>query len=81
MSFQAFLSEHCGELVAASEAHLAGIILTRNGTDGLDEELMVGGMKAQRCHKKKVIVEATLFLCVMSRYKVLHLPCKRIMES
>ncbi|XP_075902222.1 condensin-2 complex subunit D3 isoform X3 [Nelusetta ayraudi] len=38
---QAFLSEHCGELVAASEAYLAGIILTVNGTDGLNEELMV----------------------------------------
>lgn len=40
--FQAFLTEHCGELVAASEAYLVGIILTRNGTDGLNEELMVG---------------------------------------
>lgn len=45
--FQATLTEHCGELVAASEAYLAGIILTRNGTDGLNEELMVGETLAQ----------------------------------
>lgn len=34
--------------MAASEAYLAGIILTVNGTDGLNEELMVGGVQAQR---------------------------------
>lgn len=34
--------------MAASEAYLAGIILTMNGTDGLNEELMVGGVQAQR---------------------------------
>lgn len=38
---QAFLNQHCGELVLACESYLASIILTENGTQNLDEELMV----------------------------------------
>lgn len=42
MSFlQDFLNNHCGELVSVCEAYLAGIILSENGTQNLDEELMV----------------------------------------
>lgn len=58
--------------MAASEAYLAGIILTVNGTDGLNEELMVGGVQAQ------LFVER--FQCVrsMSCWKVLPLSCKTV---
>uniref|UniRef100_A0A3Q3WCI5 Condensin-2 complex subunit D3 n=1 Tax=Mola mola TaxID=94237 RepID=A0A3Q3WCI5_MOLML len=38
---QDFLNNHCGELVSVCEAYLAGIILSENGTQNLDEELMV----------------------------------------
>ncbi|XP_042290067.1 condensin-2 complex subunit D3 [Thunnus maccoyii] len=38
---QAFLNQHCGELVSVCEAHLASILLSENGTQNLNEELMV----------------------------------------
>ncbi|KAI3363176.1 hypothetical protein L3Q82_011545, partial [Scortum barcoo] len=38
---QAFLNQHCGELVSVCEAYLAGIILSEKGTQNLNEELMV----------------------------------------
>ncbi|XP_045927155.1 condensin-2 complex subunit D3 [Micropterus dolomieu] len=38
---QAFLNQHCGELVSVCEAYLASIILRENGTQNLNEELMV----------------------------------------
>ncbi|TNN32148.1 Condensin-2 complex subunit D3 [Liparis tanakae] len=38
---QAFLNQHCGELVSVSEAYLAGIILREKGAQNLNEELMV----------------------------------------
>uniref|UniRef100_A0A669ER66 Non-SMC condensin II complex, subunit D3 n=1 Tax=Oreochromis niloticus TaxID=8128 RepID=A0A669ER66_ORENI len=38
---QAFLNQRCGELVSACESYLASIILTDNGAQNLDEELMV----------------------------------------
>ncbi|KAM3606346.1 uncharacterized protein V6R79_014771 [Siganus canaliculatus] len=38
---QAFLNQHCGELVAVCEAYLSRIILSENGTENLDEELMI----------------------------------------
>ncbi|KAK5908137.1 hypothetical protein CgunFtcFv8_016218 [Champsocephalus gunnari] len=38
---QAFLNQHCGELVSVCEAHLAPIILSEKGTQNLNEELMV----------------------------------------
>lgn len=38
---QAFLNQHCGELVSICESHLASIILSENGTQNLDEDLMV----------------------------------------
>ncbi|XP_069578567.1 condensin-2 complex subunit D3 [Brachyistius frenatus] len=38
---QAFLNQHCGELVSICEAYLADIILSENGTNNLNEELMV----------------------------------------
>lgn len=38
---QAFLNQRCGELVSACESYLASIILTDNGAENLDEELMV----------------------------------------
>ncbi|XP_074503106.1 condensin-2 complex subunit D3 [Sebastes fasciatus] len=38
---QAFLNQHCGELVSVCEAYLAGIILSETGAQNLNEELMV----------------------------------------
>ncbi|XP_044070420.1 condensin-2 complex subunit D3 [Siniperca chuatsi] len=38
---QAFLNQHCGELVSVCEAYLAGIILSEKGAQNLNEELMV----------------------------------------
>uniref|UniRef100_A0A8D0AJM9 Non-SMC condensin II complex, subunit D3 n=1 Tax=Sander lucioperca TaxID=283035 RepID=A0A8D0AJM9_SANLU len=38
---QAFLNHHCGELVSVCEAYLAGIILSENGAQNFNEELMV----------------------------------------
>ncbi|XP_030581686.1 condensin-2 complex subunit D3 isoform X2 [Archocentrus centrarchus] len=38
---QAFLNQHCGELVLMCESYLASIILTENRAQDLDEELMV----------------------------------------
>uniref|UniRef100_A0A8C4HUN4 Condensin complex subunit 1 C-terminal domain-containing protein n=1 Tax=Dicentrarchus labrax TaxID=13489 RepID=A0A8C4HUN4_DICLA len=38
---QAFMNQHCGELVSVSEAYLAGIILSEKGAQNLNEELMV----------------------------------------
>ncbi|XP_063731625.1 condensin-2 complex subunit D3 isoform X2 [Eleginops maclovinus] len=38
---QAFLNQHCGELVSVCEAYLAPIILSEKGAQNLNEELMV----------------------------------------
>uniref|UniRef100_A0A3Q1H262 Condensin-2 complex subunit D3 n=1 Tax=Acanthochromis polyacanthus TaxID=80966 RepID=A0A3Q1H262_9TELE len=38
---QAFLDQHCGDLVSVCEAYLANIILSENGTQNLNEEMMV----------------------------------------
>ncbi|XP_077350803.1 condensin-2 complex subunit D3 isoform X2 [Festucalex cinctus] len=38
---QGFLNHHCGELVSLCETYLAGIILKENGTQNINEELMV----------------------------------------
>ncbi|CAJ1066500.1 condensin-2 complex subunit D3 isoform X1 [Xyrichtys novacula] len=38
---QAFLNQHCGELVSVSEAYLAEIILSGKGTQNLNVELMI----------------------------------------
>ncbi|KAM4600057.1 condensin-2 complex subunit D3 [Fundulus diaphanus] len=38
---QAFLNQHCGELVSICEAYLASIILDVNGTQNLNEDLMI----------------------------------------
>ncbi|XP_072247708.1 condensin-2 complex subunit D3 isoform X2 [Leuresthes tenuis] len=38
---QAFLNQHCGELVSICEAYLADIILSENGAQSLNEELMI----------------------------------------
>ncbi|KAM4730294.1 condensin-2 complex subunit D3 [Anableps anableps] len=38
---QAFLNQHCGELVSVCEAYLASIILSENGTQNLNEDLMI----------------------------------------
>ncbi|KAM9344578.1 condensin-2 complex subunit D3 [Symphorus nematophorus] len=38
---QAFLNQHCGELVSVCEAYLAGIILSKEGAEKLNEDLMV----------------------------------------
>lgn len=35
------MNQHCGELVSVCEAYLAGVILRENGTQNLNEELMV----------------------------------------
>lgn len=38
---QDFLNTHCGKLVSVCEAHLACILLSENGTQNLNEDLMV----------------------------------------
>ncbi|XP_061692445.1 condensin-2 complex subunit D3 isoform X2 [Syngnathoides biaculeatus] len=38
---QSFLNHHCGQLVSVCEDYLAGIILNENGTQNINEELMV----------------------------------------
>ncbi|XP_071370870.1 condensin-2 complex subunit D3, partial [Centroberyx affinis] len=38
---QAFMNQHCGELVSVCETHLSSIILSENGAQNLDQELMV----------------------------------------
>ncbi|CAG05147.1 unnamed protein product, partial [Tetraodon nigroviridis] len=38
---QDFLNTHCGELVSVCEAYLANILLSENGTQDLNEDLMV----------------------------------------
>ncbi|KAK2823917.1 hypothetical protein Q5P01_021092 [Channa striata] len=38
---QAFLNQHCGELVSICEAYLASVILSEKGSQNLNEELMV----------------------------------------
>ncbi|XP_027863592.1 condensin-2 complex subunit D3 isoform X1 [Xiphophorus couchianus] len=38
---QAFLNQHCGELVSICETYLASIILSANGTQNLNEDLMI----------------------------------------
>lgn len=45
---QAFLNQHCGELVSVCEAYLAGIILSETGAQNLNEELMVRSKCGQR---------------------------------
>lgn len=35
------MDQHCGELVTVCEAYLASIILSKTGTQNLNEELMV----------------------------------------
>uniref|UniRef100_A0A665TIX4 Non-SMC condensin II complex, subunit D3 n=1 Tax=Echeneis naucrates TaxID=173247 RepID=A0A665TIX4_ECHNA len=39
--FQAFLNQHCGELVSVCEAYLASIILNEKGAENLNEDLMI----------------------------------------
>lgn len=38
---QDFMNTHCGELVSVCEAYLANILLSENGTQNLNEDLMV----------------------------------------
>lgn len=38
---QNFLNTHCGELVSVCEAYLGSILLSENGTENLNEDLMV----------------------------------------
>ncbi|KAM3865358.1 condensin-2 complex subunit D3 [Diretmus argenteus] len=38
---QAFMNQHCGELLSVCEAYLSGIILSENGAENLNEQLMV----------------------------------------
>lgn len=38
---QDFLNTHCGELVSVCEGYLANILLSENGTQDLNEDLMV----------------------------------------
>ncbi|XP_047460078.1 condensin-2 complex subunit D3 [Mugil cephalus] len=38
---QAFLNQHCGELVSVSEAYLANVLLSDSGAQNLNEELMI----------------------------------------
>lgn len=38
---QAFLNQHCGELVSLCESYLASVILNEKGAENLDEDLMV----------------------------------------
>ncbi|CAG6018121.1 unnamed protein product [Menidia menidia] len=38
---QAFLNQHCGELILLCEVYLANIILSENGAQDLDEQLMI----------------------------------------
>ncbi|XP_041646222.1 condensin-2 complex subunit D3 isoform X2 [Cheilinus undulatus] len=38
---QAFLNQHCGELVSVCESYLAGIILSEHGSQNLNEDLMI----------------------------------------
>lgn len=38
---QDFLNTHCGELVCVCEAYLTNILLSENGTQNLNEDLMV----------------------------------------
>ncbi|XP_029031397.1 condensin-2 complex subunit D3 isoform X2 [Betta splendens] len=38
---QAFLNQHCGELVSVCETYLASLILSKNGSQNANEELMV----------------------------------------
>uniref|UniRef100_A0A3P9Q8W3 Non-SMC condensin II complex, subunit D3 n=1 Tax=Poecilia reticulata TaxID=8081 RepID=A0A3P9Q8W3_POERE len=38
---QAFLNQHCGELVSICETHLASVLLSENGAQNLNEDLMV----------------------------------------
>ncbi|XP_029376498.1 condensin-2 complex subunit D3 isoform X2 [Echeneis naucrates] len=38
---QAFLNQHCGELVSVCEAYLASIILNEKGAENLNEDLMI----------------------------------------
>ncbi|KAF6727077.1 Condensin-2 complex subunit D3 [Oryzias melastigma] len=38
---QAFLDEHCGELLSICEAYLSAVILNENGAQDFDEELMI----------------------------------------
>lgn len=38
---QNFLNTHCGELVSVCEAYLGCILLSENGTENLNEDLMV----------------------------------------
>uniref|UniRef100_A0AAQ5ZYB1 Condensin complex subunit 1 C-terminal domain-containing protein n=1 Tax=Amphiprion ocellaris TaxID=80972 RepID=A0AAQ5ZYB1_AMPOC len=46
---QAFLDQHCGDLVSVCEAYLANIILNENGTQNLNEEMMVRSNAWQTC--------------------------------
>ncbi|XP_062286238.1 condensin-2 complex subunit D3 isoform X2 [Scomber scombrus] len=43
---QAFLNQHCGELVSVCEAYLSSIMLSENGAENLNEELMVKHLHA-----------------------------------
>lgn len=38
---QDFLNTHCGELVSVCETYLGCILLSENGTENLNEDLMV----------------------------------------
>ncbi|XP_055018582.1 condensin-2 complex subunit D3 isoform X2 [Boleophthalmus pectinirostris] len=57
MLTQTFLNQHCGELVTLCESYLASIILKKDGTQNLDEDLMVKylhtlGMASLNCPAK-----------------------------
>ncbi|XP_057704666.1 condensin-2 complex subunit D3 isoform X2 [Corythoichthys intestinalis] len=46
---QAFLNHHCGELISICETYLAGVILNENGTQNINEELMVKHLHTFGC--------------------------------
>lgn len=69
---QAFLNQHCGELVSICEAYLSAVILNENGAQDLDEELMVSRLfpliQPHSCHCKLVVTCPSpkmifLFIC------------------
>lgn len=71
MQTQAFMNQYCGELVSLCESYLAPIILNENGTQNLDEDIMVKylhtlGVASLNCPAK--ITKRTILLveCILT---------------
>lgn len=78
---QAFLNQHCGELVAVCEAYLASIILSETGSQNLNEELMVRISPLFTFISYQNTSDGCFFkMCVENRFKALRPQKKQVQQ-